>query len=124
MTPISFIEKRIPGALLIPGFRAGSVHFSYKTRDKRRPERQEYFDKIIVSIWRFGLVNPLITYKGRILVGMSRWEIMIKFDPLYIFDCWEILEAVEEWNRYDLDRLDTLKKHYESISNWKEIWDK
>jgi len=104
------------------GYRAEKVHFSYKPRSERRPERQQYFDKVIVSVWRYGVRNPLITFENHILVGMTRHEVMTKFNPDYVFKCWEIQEDVSQWDRHDIKRLDELKKLYNEIDGFTEVW--
>ena len=121
---IDYIQKRIPGKDLKPDFRTEKLHFRHKYIKDRKPEQQVYFDKLIASLWRYGSKNPLITFQGHILIGHSRWEIMLKFNPDYVFDCLEITEDVYKWDRNDIKRLQDFKMAiYERPPNFKEIWE-
>lgn len=52
--------------------------------------------------------HPLITYKGHVLIGQRRFEIMC--NRVDEFECIEILEPVEHWTTSDIDRLTRFKE--------------
>lgn len=59
------------------------------------------------------MMDPLITYKGHILIGMRRFEIMVGLGQT-AFPCIEIDEDVGQWWRDDLPRLEELRRYYAS----------
>jgi hypothetical protein len=100
----------VRGSQLKLGFNGNHVDFSWRPYDKRRSDHQENYDRLIVSIFHNGVKMPLITYLGHVLIGMRRYEIAMRLNPDTVFDCVEILEDVNEWDRNDIPRLDALKK--------------
>lgn len=110
MNPIPHrIEQRRIGDLKL-GFTGEYVDFSWRPYAKRTDEARADYDRLIVSLWHDGCLKPVITYKGHVLIGMRRIEIMTRLYPCQFVDCVEILEDVSRWTRDDLPRLEALKE--------------
>ena len=92
------------------GFRCKNVHFSWKPYKDRFESHRKDYDRLIVSIFHYGILKPVITYQGHVLIGMRRVEILQRMSPLQSIKCCEILEDVTQWTTKDIDRLDELKK--------------
>jgi len=89
------------------GFIGRSCSFEHRARSERSPEAIRAYIKLAVDLRKNGMKHPLITYKGSVLVGMRRYEIMK--GCLAEFNCVEILESVEDWLMPDIKRLSKFK---------------
>ena len=90
------------------GFTGARIWFDWRPYAERTPAAREDYDRLIVSIFHHGLLSPLITYSGHVLVGQRRAEIAHR---LGICDarCYRVLENVDAWWRDDVVRLNGLK---------------
>lgn len=113
---VKYIEKKISGQELKLGFRGKHVHFRWKPYSERSLEHQHDFDRLFSSIMVHGIKNPLIVFDNHVLIGMRRYEIKMKLNPDYVFDCLEIQENVNEWTRQDLPKIDYLKSLMEKVT--------
>ena len=71
----------------------GWKHAKYEQRSKAS---QDQYDRLEKHLSENGMLNPLITFKGSVLIGQRRYEIMKSKQE--IFDCLEVNENVYEWN--------------------------
>ena len=69
----------------------------------------EDFDRLVVSIYHHGILCPLITHRGHVLIGQRRAEIGQRFG-IETVECWDVQEDVTLWWRPDVARLDQLKR--------------
>ena len=90
------------------GFQGNSVSFDWRPFDERSPSAQEAFRRLERSLLDEGLRSPLITYKGHVLVGQRRFEILR--DRRSEFVCFEVTEEVENWRGPDIERLNAFKR--------------
>ena len=86
----------------------GGVNFEWKPYHQRTPEARRDYDRLEASIRAHGLKKPLLTYRGHVLIGMRRAEILAKLGVEHVA-CWEILDDVSKWATADLVKLDWLK---------------
>ena len=96
---------------LVQGFKGDRIDFSYRPYEERSAEAQADYDALHQDLLARGMLNPLITFKGHILIGMRRFEIMRELGQSE-FPCIEVLEDVSKWWRDDLPRLEALKTMY------------
>ena len=92
---------------LISGFIGKSCSFEFRGYENMSPTGRARFDKLRKHLAANGLLNPLITYKGHVLIGMRRFEILK--DTQAEFDCVEITEEVENWTSQDITRFQNFK---------------
>jgi hypothetical protein len=90
------------------GFKGKSCSFEWRPFAERSPAAQRAYKRLKASLHAQGMRYPLITYKGHVLIGQRRFEIMR--DLCYQFECIEILEPVEDWTTPDIDRLTRFKE--------------
>ena len=100
---------------LIPGFRGANCHFDYRKYEDRYPHHRADYDKLVVSIFHKGVLKPLITFANEdghfILIGMRRWEIMMRMASYdYCQVCLISNEDPGDWLSPDIDRLNELKQ--------------
>ena len=77
------------------GFKGKTISFEHRAFDDRTPDAQRAYLALRDDLLSNGMVDPLITYTGHVLIGMRRFEIMRGEHEL--FACVEILEPVETW---------------------------
>lgn len=85
------------------GFVGRSCSFEHRPYSDRSAEARAAYDRLRASLESEGLKDPLITYKGHVLIGMRRFEIL-RESRLW-FPCIEVDEPVEDWRSEDIDRL-------------------
>ena len=72
-------------------------------------EAQQSYQRLRNDLMQNGMNDPLITWKGHVLIGMRRFEIMCELGAV-AFRCYEILEDVSLWTRDDIERLQQFKE--------------
>lgn len=92
---------------LAPGFKGDKVDFTFRAFSERSTEAQIAYRELEADLYMNGIQQPLITYQGRVLIGMRRFEILK--DRIDGFQCFEIQEDVFNWDRDDIDRLESFK---------------
>lgn len=95
---------------LQPGFSGDRIDFDFRPYSKRSPEARKDYDRLKADLLSRGMLDPLITHKGHVLIGMRRFEILK--DRQDTFECIEIDEDVSLWWRDDLPKLEWLKQTY------------
>lgn len=90
------------------GFDGNSVHFEHREFEDRSPEAQAAYLRLKDSLLSEGMIDPLITYCGHVLIGMRRFEILREVQDE--FTCIEILEDVPNWKSGDIRRLQDFKR--------------
>ena len=87
----------------------GWKHAQYEDRS---PESKKQYDRLKAHLIEHGLLNPLITHRGHVLIGQRRFEIMR--DRLETFLCLEVDEdIVGEWTPRRVPILtQTVRKAY------------
>ena len=96
---------------LTQGFEGKRIDFGYRKYSDRKPDDRLKYDDLKIDLLANGMRDPLITYRGRILIGMRRFEIMRDLGQRR-FPCVEIEEDVGLWWKDDLPKLEALKDHY------------
>lgn len=105
------LDKLVPPASLKLGYHTeGGVDFDWKPYARRTEEARRDYDRLEQSIRAHGILKPLLTYQGHVLIGMRRAEIAAKLG-IESVRCWEIVDDVSKWATADLVKLDELKKH-------------
>lgn len=108
--PIKFKLTQFERGDLVNGFRGDKVQFEHRPYEQRSPAAREAYDKLKTSLEAHGMLDPLITYQGHVLIGMRRFEIMgAMTGPRTSFPCYEIQEDVANWDREDVNRLNEFK---------------
>ncbi len=93
------------------GFKGEHCDFTWKPYDERSPEARAAYDALRADMIRVGMLRPLITYQGHVLIGMRRFEIEVSITGERVWlDCYEVMEDVSQWGRDDIDRLEEFKK--------------
>lgn len=105
--PIQFKKVRYRTSNLVMGFKGYKVAFSCKVFKDRSAESQCAYLELKKDLIDNGMINPLITFQGHVLVGIRRFEILR--DQQTVFSCYEIKEDVYHWDRDDIERLDVFK---------------
>jgi len=113
---------------LVLGFDGEHVHFTWRPYEERRPEAREGYDRLEADIRERGLLHPIITHRGHVLIGQRRVEILRKIDaeggsfhdtlaqlpmfrPAWVVPCVEIDEDVSRWTAHDVfERLEAFKR--------------
>lgn len=94
----------IPTKDLSCGYIGKTCSFEHRAFEERTPQSQAAYLSLKTDLEINGLVNPLVTYRGRfILIGMRRFEIMQS--KLQEFDCLDIQEPVDYWLDADIHGL-------------------
>lgn len=106
--PIPFRRTVYEADELDLGLETPSVSFSWRPYDKRRPEARESYDALAADIAVQGILYPVITFRGHVLIGMRRVEIARKLG-IRVIQAAEITEDVTAWTGADLPRLERLK---------------
>lgn len=108
LAPIPYTVMRLPLRDLRLGFKGKRISFSWRPYPDRTPKAREDFDRLIVSIYHHGILCPLITHRGHVLIGQRRAEIGQRLG-IETVECWDVEEDVTKWWRPDVARLDQLK---------------
>lgn len=89
------------------GFVGETCSFEHRPLHERSEGDRRRYEKLRRHLAEHGMLNPLITYKGHVLIGMRRFEILK--DSQEYFECVEITENVETWKSQDVTRLQNFK---------------
>lgn len=100
-----------PAALELGGEFA-HVHYYWRPYAERSPEEQAKFDALEASIRQRGIVNPLIVFRGHVLVGQRRCEIARKLGLLTV-PVWDIQTDISKDEQPD--RVLALRAQYRSV---------
>lgn len=68
---------------------------------------QRRFETLRQHVKEHGMLNPLITYQGHVLIGMRRFEILQ--DQMESFECLEVTENINNWTSMDITRFQNWK---------------
>jgi hypothetical protein len=88
---------------LKPGFKGKTCSFEFREEADRAPTAQKRYKDLEKHLLEHGMKNPLITYKGHVLIGQRRFMILKNVQTS--FKCVELLEDVENFTTPDLVRL-------------------
>lgn len=93
------------------GFKGERIEFTHRPYHRRSVEARAEYDALRLDLEQRGMLHPLITYLGHVLIGMRRYEIMVSLGQ-QAFPCIEVDEDVSLWWRDDIPRLEALRAHY------------
>ena len=87
------------------GLTLRKVDFSWRPyRDRSEVARADY-DRLREDIAKRGILKPIITWRGHVLIGMRRVEIARELG-IPVVEAAEIIEDITEWTRDDeMNRL-------------------
>jgi len=93
---------------LEPGFIGNTCSFEHRAFNDRSERAQDAYRRLRDDLLQNGMMHPLITYKGHILIGMRRFEILRQHRNDFL--CYEVLEEVDTWRAEDIKRLKEFKE--------------
>lgn len=99
-----YVQSTVRTDSLRPGYRGATIDFTWKPYAERRGEDRQAFDALRENIREHGIRHPLVTYRGRVLIGMRRWEIARELGVEFVAVV-EILDALETWRIDEVRRL-------------------
>lgn len=79
------------------------LRFRHKSYDQRSPAAQAQYDRLKAHLSEHGMLNPIITYKGHVLIGQRRFEIVKETQET--IPTLEVLEPLHEWRVTDVTAL-------------------
>ena len=92
--------------------RTGGIQFNWCPRKMRSESGQRRMDQLEKHLREHGMINPLITYDGHVLIGMRRFEIMSEImGDDWIVPCIEVLEDIHSWTSKDVTRFQNWKTY-------------
>ena len=100
------------------GLQAKHVSFDHRIYAARSEDARRAYDRLLADVEANGLKHPIIIFDGHVLIGMRRLEIarILGFDTIAAY---EIAEDVTKWDRYDIQRLEALKRNlYPDVDRW------
>ena len=106
--PIPYTEETADLSALALGFQGKRISFDWRPYHLRTAAARADFDRLLVSIFHRGILKPLITYQGHVLIGQRRAEIGMRLH-LGVVRVWEVQEDVSKWWKPDVARLAKLK---------------
>ena len=89
---------------LLPGFKGPTCEFTWRAYEDRTPEEQADWRALRDSIRERGILNPLIVWGNRVLIGMRRWEIAT-LEGISTVPVCAIMEYPGTWHISDVRRL-------------------
>lgn len=93
---VDLIEKKYHRDELTLGLKVSDeVWYKHAQYEERGPSAQAQYDRLKVHLTEHGMINPLITYRGHVLIGQRRFEILRETQET--FDCLEVDENMSEW---------------------------
>ena len=107
MYQVEHIEKTYKAADLEAGFIGRSCSFEFRALADRSPSGQRRFEQLQRNLEQHGMIDPLITHKGCVLIGMRRFDILK--DTQEEFKCLEVTEDVATWTGKDITRFQNWK---------------
>ena len=90
--------------------RTGSVQFNHRAYDQRAESARKRYDMLRADLEKQGMINPLITKNGGVLIGMRRFEIMRGMGQ-EVFECLEVTENMNLWTSKDVTRFQNWKTY-------------
>ena len=109
MKPLPYVRKRRKLAELVRGYHGKHIDFEWRPYDKRSEKARDRFDRLLYSISRAGIRDPLITFGDHVLIGQQRHEIGMRLGIEEV-DVLEITEEISEWRSEDIKRLEFLRE--------------
>lgn len=107
MYEVEHIEKEYRAEQLVSGFIGRSCSFEFRAYENLGPSGQRRFDQLRHHLEQHGMIDPLITHKGCVLIGMRRFEILKRTKET--FKCLEVTEDVATWTGKDITRFQNWK---------------
>lgn len=107
MNDVEHIEKTYRSEELVSGFIGRSCSFEFREYARLGKAGQARFNRLRQSLEQHGMIDPLITHKGCVLIGMRRFEILKKIQGE--FKCLEVTEDVAGWISADITRFQNWK---------------
>lgn len=89
------------------GYHGKTIDFDWRPYEKRSEKDRKDFDRLVVSIERAGIRDPLITFGDHVLIGQRRHEIgeRLGIEEVEVLD---ITEDISTWGSDDIKRLELL----------------
>ena len=107
MYEVEHVEKIYKAKDLQPGFIGRSCSFEFRDLEARSPTGQIRFEQLRTHLELHGMIDPLITHQGHVLIGMRRFDILK--DKQEEFKCLEVTEDVATWTSKDITRFQNWK---------------
>ncbi len=89
---------------LVPGFKGETCDFTFRPVEDMNPDQLASYEALREDIIENGIRNPVITYRGHVLIGMRRWMIARELGIDDLESC-EIDENMGQWRLHDVRRL-------------------
>lgn len=91
------------------------LRFRHRPYEERSPVAKAAYDRLREHLNEHGMLNPIITYKGHVIIGQRRFEIMREtVDEIH---CLEVMEPLHEWRVTDVTVLTNAVKRIYYQSN-------
>ena len=93
--------------VLEPGYQNDVIGFHFKGYDNYSDRQKSDYDNLESNILRVGVTNPLITWRGHVLIGQRRLMI-IKAHPDklgHIVRCLEVDQDMSTWGHSSVSNL-------------------
>lgn len=71
------------------------VDYDWRPFEERTPEAQADYQRLFWDVKKRGILNPLIAWRGHVLIGMRRCEIA-EMLGIELVPVWEILDDLNE----------------------------
>lgn len=92
---VDFIRCTQRTDALVCGFRGREVEFKHKAYEERSGAQRAMYDRLRAHLAEHGMKNPIVTYKGHVLIGQRRFEVMKETEAE--IDCLEFTGDLHEW---------------------------
>lgn len=95
------------------GCHLNHVDYVWREFDDRLPDHKEDYCRLFNDIQSRGIVNPLIIFRGHVLIGQRRCEIA-QIQRIPLVECIEITEDITD--DPNADRVEELKNLYQKVN--------
>ena len=109
MKRVQYVRKRRKLSELARGYHGKTIDFEWRPYERRDEKGRQRFDRLLDSISRAGIRDPLITFGDHVLIGQQRHEIGVRLGIEEV-DVLEITEDISEWGSADIKRLELLRE--------------
>lgn len=109
---VDLTEKHYHRDELVCGLKiSDEINYKHAEFHERGPSSQAQYKRLRAHLYEHGMLNPLITYRGHVLIGQRRFEIMRSRQDY--FECLEVNEDMSEWTASRVPILtQTVRKIY------------